>query len=56
MNQQVVLTPRVPKARDEMTSTEFDAMIEKGLAQAKNGKSILAEEAFALLFGEMDNK
>ena len=38
--------PSIPKARDEMTNVEFDTMIETGLAQAKNGESIPANEAF----------
>ena len=38
--------PSAPKARDEMTRAEFDAMMETGLTQAKNGESIPAEEAF----------
>ncbi len=38
--------PNIPKARDEMTNVEFDTMIETGLAQAKNGESIPANEAF----------
>ncbi len=38
-----------PKARDEMTKAEFDAMMETGLNQVKNGESIPAEEAFAEL-------
>lgn len=38
--------PSEPKAQDEMTKTEFDAMIETGLTQAKNGDAISADEAF----------
>ncbi len=38
--------PSAPKARDEMTKAEFDAMMETGLNQVKNGESIPAEEAF----------
>ncbi len=41
--------PSAPKARDEMTKAEFDAMMETGLNQAKNGDSIPADEAFAEL-------
>ena len=36
----------IPKAQDEMTRAEFDAMMETGFAQARNGESIPAEEAF----------
>ena len=41
--------PGVPKARDEMTETEFDAMMELGLRDAKadHGKSVA--EAFSEL-------
>ncbi len=45
--------PGAPKARDEMTEAEFDAMMETGLAQAKNGDSIPAEEAFNQLLSDI---
>ncbi len=35
-----------PKAYDEMSKAEFDAMMDMGLSQAKNGKSIPADEVF----------
>ncbi len=38
--------PEQPKAVDEMSKVEFDTMIETGLAQAKNGESLPAEEVF----------
>ncbi|MCD8159284.1 MAG: type II toxin-antitoxin system RelB/DinJ family antitoxin [Clostridiales bacterium] len=38
--------PSAPKARDEMTVAEFDAVMKTGFEQAKNGSSIPAEEAF----------
>ena len=41
--------PNAPKARDEMTRAEFDTMMETGLAQAKDGDSIPADEAFRQL-------
>lgn len=41
--------PSAPRARDEMSRAEFDAMMETGLTQAKNGESIPADEAFDTL-------
>ena len=41
--------PGAPRARDEMSQAEFDAMMETGLIQAKNGESIPADEAFDTL-------
>ncbi|MCD7748103.1 MAG: type II toxin-antitoxin system RelB/DinJ family antitoxin [Firmicutes bacterium] len=35
-----------PKARDEMSSSEFNAMMETGLSQAKNGDAVSVNEAF----------
>ena len=36
-----------PKARDEMTDEEFDAMLEKGLEDIRQGRITPYKEAFA---------
>ncbi len=41
--------PNAPLARDEISKEEFDAMIGKGLAQAKDGQGVPLDEAFASL-------
>lgn len=41
--------PAVPVARDEMNEPSFNAMMEKGLAQAKAGRGVSLEEAFSEL-------
>lgn len=41
-----VTMPTVPKTRDTMTDTEFNAWMENGLRQAKAGESLAADEAF----------
>ena len=38
---------------DEMDSAAFNSIIEKGLAQAKNGESLDAEKVFSLLRKEI---
>ena len=38
-----------PLARDEMDAAVFNAMIEKGLAQAKTGLGLDIDDAFAVL-------
>lgn len=37
--------PRIP-TRDSMTDAQFDAMMEEGYRQAKNGQTIPLDEAF----------
>ena len=37
--------PKIP-TRDSMTDAQFDAMMEKGYQQAKNGQTIPLDEAF----------
>jgi DNA-damage-inducible protein J len=52
---QIILTGGVPysltvpkiSARDGMTDAQFDAVMEKGYRQAKNGQTIPVDEAFA---------
>lgn len=41
--------PAVPLARNEMDTAAFDAMMEKGLEQAKAGRGLSLNEAFAEL-------
>ncbi len=41
--------PNAPLARDEMSKEEFDAMMGKGLAQAKAEQGVPLDEAFASL-------
>lgn len=41
--------PAVPLARNEMDTAAFDAMMEKGLEQAKAGSGLSLNEAFAEL-------
>jgi predicted transcriptional regulator len=36
-------------ARDEMDAAAFDAMMQRGLEEAKAGKGVPLEEAFAIL-------
>ena len=42
-------TPNQIPSRIEMTTTEFDEMMAKGLEQAKNGQGRSLDEAFQLL-------
>jgi len=42
-----------PMARNSMTTKEFDSMMEKGLAEAKEDKSRLATDVFADLRREL---
>ena len=42
-----------PKARDEMTDEEFDAMIERGLEDVRQGRVTPYEEAFAEIRREL---
>ena len=42
-------TPNQIPSRIEMTTTEFDEMMAKGLEQAKNGQGKSLDEAFQLL-------
>ncbi len=41
--------PNAPLARDEMSKEEFDAVMGKGLAQAKDGQGVPLDEAFTSL-------
>ena len=41
-----------PKARDEMTDEEFDAIMEQGLEDVRQGRVTPYEEAFADIAGE----
>ena len=41
--------PAVPLARNEMDTAAFDAMMENGLEQAKAGRGLSLNEAFAEL-------
>ena len=42
-------TPNQIPSRIEMTTTEFDEMMAKGLEQAKNGQGKSLDEAFQIL-------
>ena len=42
-------TPNQILSRIEMTTTEFDEMMAKGLEQAKNGQGRSLDEAFQIL-------
>ena len=42
-------TPNQILSRIEMTTTEFDEMMAKGLEQAKNGQGKSLDEAFQIL-------
>lgn len=42
--------PDVPTARDEMDTASFDAMMGKGLAQAKAGQGMPLDDVFGLLY------
>ena len=42
-------TPNQIPSRIEMTTTEFDEMMAKGLKQAKNGQGKSLDEAFQIL-------
>ena len=44
-----LLTPNQILSRIEMTTTEFDEMMAKGLKQAKNGQGKSLDEAFQIL-------
>ena len=41
--------PAAPLARDEMDAAMFNAMMEKGLAQAKAGQGVNLDDAFTAL-------
>ena len=41
--------PSVPVARDEMDAAAFNAMMEKGLKQAKAGQGVSLDDAFSAL-------
>lgn len=41
--------PAAPLARDEMDTVTFNAIMEEGLNQAKAGKGVSLDEAFAAL-------
>lgn len=41
--------PTAPLARDEMDTAMFNAMMEKGLAQAKAGQGLNLDDAFSAL-------
>ena len=41
--------PAAPLARDEMDTAMFNAMMEKGLAQAKAGQGVNLDDAFTAL-------
>lgn len=43
--------PAAPQARDEMSEEEFNEMIRTGLEEAKTGRGVSMEEAFAYLRG-----
>jgi len=42
-----------PKARDEMTDEEFDAMLERGLEDVRQGRVTPYEESFAEIRREL---
>ena len=44
--------PQIP-IRDSMTEAQFNAMMEKGYQQAKNGQAIPVDEAFAQIRSEL---
>ena len=52
---QIILTGGVPyslslpkvQTRDSMTDAQFDAMMDKGYKQAKNGQTVPLDEAFS---------
>lgn len=44
--------PQIP-TRDSMTEAQFNAMMEKGYQQAKNGQAIPVDEAFAQICNEL---
>ena len=46
--------PPAPVARDEMSDAEFDAMMARGLAEAKAGNARPAADVFAELRREME--
>lgn len=46
--------PTTPLARDEMNDVEFDAIMEKGLTQAKNGESSSAVDFISELRQEFN--
>ena len=45
--------PKEPVTRDSMTSTEFDSIMETGLAQAKSDQSLPASDVFATIRQEL---
>lgn len=48
-----VTIPGQVMTREEMTAEEFDAMLTKGIQQAKNGESLSVEEAFCGILKEL---
>ena len=44
-----------PTTLDEMDTAAFDAIMENGLQQAKNGESLDAEQVFSTLRKEIEN-
>ena len=48
----VTLT-KEPNALDELTKTEFDAMLEVGYSQAKQKKGKSADEVFTMIRGKL---
>ena len=42
-----------PKARDEMTDDEFDAMLERGMEDIRQGRVAPAKEVFAEIRSEL---
>lgn len=49
MIEQRVHVPR-PKSRDEMTDEEFEAMIERSMEDARQGRVMPADEMFAKIY------
>ena len=45
----------VPATLDEMDTATFNSVMEKGLAQAKNGESLDAEKVFSSIHKEIAN-
>ena len=45
--------PQIPGVRDSMTEAQFNAMMEKGYQQAKNGQTIPVDKAFAQIRSEL---
>ncbi|MDO4173920.1 MAG: type II toxin-antitoxin system RelB/DinJ family antitoxin [Eubacteriales bacterium] len=49
-----VTMPSEPKTRDSMTDAEFNAMMAKGLQQAKAGESLPADEVFDKILEKLE--